>query len=524
MSLGKFILHDRKVLMVWKGKPHGVGKRLKPGMCATVYSPQKHETLLDKGIEFKNRFADVYQYPGKYQTPRDCQVEMLDFSLRHHRYYNLSQMRTGKSAPVAWRIDIARRYEGKRRFLVIAPLSTLEDTWRSELFGNLPGVKAFYSISGGTASLKRALKRGKHEIIVINFDKLWRCLDELLAWDPQDVFIDEASDFNDPNTKKYKALESLMREPSRSLAALTGTPRPNRPTDAWAIARMINPDTPRSWFKLREMTMVKLPWSQHKWEEKPEAQKIVGELMQPMIRFKTDDVNDMPEHEGMSVNVEMTVKQAKMFNEMKHQMITDDNGRTITAQHAGARLWKLLQIASGVCYDENGDPLLIGSKPKIDATIRLIRETPRQTIIMCPFTSVQKYIIKELGRQFKVGHINGGVPTRQRKVLIDKFQKEKLDVMVMHPGPTKYGLKLHAASQMIWYGPTYSALTFEQGCARMRGPGSGKTVYVKLSTCDLEREIFDLIERRMANQEGSMNVASGLKQIYRTMFKGEKSR
>jgi len=521
VSKGKFICHKGKVIMVWRGDRHGLGKRIKVNTNACLYSSLNHKKLVDKGVKFVNRFVDAYPFPGHYTKPRDCQVEMLDFSLRHHRYYNLSEMRTGKTAPVPWRVDIDIKYNGKKRFLVLAPLSTLEDTWRSEFFGIMPSTKVFYSVQGGTSSLKKALKRGKHQVFVINFDKLWRCIDELIEWDPEMVYIDEASDFNDPNTRKYKALEALMKQPKRGLAALTGTPTPNRPTDVWAIARMINPDTPRHWGQLRDKTMIKHPYKQHKWDERPEAREIVGNLMQPSIRFRTDDVNDMPSHEGMSVHIPMSTKQQQMYEEMKSQMITEDRGKIITAQHAGARLWKLLQIASGVCKDQEGNPVMIGAKPKIEEVKRLIRETPRKTVIMAPFTSVQHYIIKELRGQYRVGHINGGVPTKKRKKLIDDFQNDRLDVMVMHPKPTKYGLKLHAASQMIWFGPVYSALDFEQGSARIRGPGSGKTVYVKLSSTELEQEIFELIEQRMANQQGSMSVAQGITQLYETLFTGK---
>ena len=517
----KFKEYKGKVLIFWRGKTFGVGKPMKGGYNACLYSSKAHATLLENGVQFVNRFVDAYPFPGHYQNPRDCQREMLDFKLRHHRCYNLSEMRTGKSAPVGWEIDVQKKYNKKKRFLILAPLSTLEDTWRSELFGISPSLKAFYSVQGGTAKLKKCLKLGKHEVFVINFDKLWRCIDEILAFDPEVVFLDEASDFNDYSTRKYKALNALMQDPKRSFRALTGTPTPNKPTDVWAIARLINPDTPKSWTKLRDMTMTKHPFKQHKWDTKPEAKQIVGELMTPMIRFRTDDVNDMPKHDGMSISVPMSAKQTTMFKEMKDQMITEDRGKVITAQHAGARLWKLLQIASGVCYDQNGDPLLIGAQSKIDEVKRLIREASGKTVIMVPFTSVQKYIIKELRGQYKVGLINGGVPTKERKRLIDQFQNGDLDVMVMHPKPTKYGLKLHAASQMIWFGPVYSALEFEQGSARIRGPGTGKTVFIKLSACELEEEIFDIIQQRMQDQQDSMSVAAGLSQIYSSFLKGK---
>lgn len=515
---GKFIAHKKKVLMVWTGNDAGIGKKLKPNVFACPYSSMNYAKLLKLGCKFDNRFVDAYPFPGHYASPRDCQRDMLDFALRHKRCYDLSEMRVGKSGPVAWEIDVQRKYNGMKRFVIFAPLSTLEDTWRTELFGIMPGVPTFYSTQGGTAQLKKALLRGKHQIFVINFDKLFRCLDELLEFDPDCVFLDEASDFNAPDTRKAKALEVLLQNKRRRFKALTGTPIPNRPTDVWAVARFINPNTPRTWHQLRNQTMLKLPHSQYKWVSKPGAKEIVGNLMQPSIRFRTDDVNDMPSHEGMAVHTVMSKKQEQMYKEMKKDLITEDKGKVITAVHAGAKIWKLLQIASGVCYDEDHTPVVIGAEPKMAEVKRLIREASGKTVIMSNFTSVQKYIIQELHKDYRVGLINGGVKAKDRKKQIDMFQNDELDVMVMHPKPTKYGLKLHAASQMIWFGSVYSALEFEQGSARIRGPGTGKTVYIKLSACKLEQEIYDLIDGRMQDQQDSMNIAQGLKQVYTTLL------
>lgn len=527
MIKAKFFNHKGTVLIAWTGGlSYDIGKKVSAKNFACKYSAENHKVLVDAGVKFVNRFVDVYNFPGKYDNPRDCQIEMLDFQLRHHRAYNLSEMRTGKSYPVSCQINIHAKYNNKKRFLILAPLSTLEDTWKSELFSVNTNIPTFYSIhnTDGVKRLKKALKRraqdDKPSIFVINFDKLWRCLDELLEYDPECVFIDEASDFNDHKTRKYKALNTLMSDPSRSLLALTGTPMPNRPSDVWAIARLINSDTPKNWGHFRNKVMEKHPYSQYKWSPRPEAKEIVANLMQPSIRFRTDDVADMPPHEGLELHTAMTAQQDRMFQEMKDQMITEDRGKIITAEHAGARLWKLLQIASGVCRDSEGNPVMIGAENKMVEAKRLIREAPKKTVIMSGFTSVQKYIIKELSGTYRVGHINGGTPGKMRKKILDQFQGDGLDVLVCHPRPTRYGLKMHAASQMLWWAPVYSSLDFEQGSFRIRGPGTGKTWYYMMSCTPLERQIYELIQSRMQDQQDSMEVGRGLQQIYSSFFRG----
>jgi hypothetical protein len=514
----KFYLKNNVVLMIWKGEDFGFGKPIKIGVYAAKYSDVKYRHLLEQGVTFINRFVDVYPFPGHYKKPRSAQVEMLDFQIHHHRRYNLSEMRTGKSGPVCWNIDINMTYNGIKRSVIFAPRSTMLDTWKTELFGICMKRRVFYSVHKTDAikKLKRALLRKENpfEVFVINVDKIWRVIEELLTYDPQDVYIDEASDYTDSSTSRYRALAELMSNPKRSLLALTGTPMPNRAPDVWCIARLINPETPSSKTILRQktQTQVFLKGGRAVWENKPTASRTVAELMQPSIRFRTDDVDDMPEHEGFMVSCDLTAQQQKMYDQMRKDLYTELNGKEITAVHAGAKLWKLLQIASGVCRGEEGEIVLIGAEHKMAETKRLIKETPRKTVIMSAFTAVQDYIISELEGMYRVGRINGSVNDRNRKKMLDGFQGDKLDILVCHPRTTRYGLKMHAASQMLWFGPVYSALDFEQGSFRIRGPGTGKTMYGKLAATPLERQVFDLIDRRMSDQQEMLSMTQVIEQ------------
>jgi hypothetical protein len=419
-------------------------------------------------------------------------------------------------------------YNGLNKFLIVGPLSTLLNTWKKELFGICTTIPAFYSTQGGTARLKDALKKAQRrqgpQIFVINTDKVWRVLSELIQWGPDKVFVDEASDFNNADARRSGALVELMKHPDRQLRLLTGTPFANRPTDAWSLLRLINPDTPKYFGQFQRMTMEqevrKGKGAKYaKWIPKPEAKAILAEYMQPSIRFKTEDVADMPEHEGYFVEAEMGRKQAQMHKDMRVDMIAEDQGRVVTASMAAAKMIKLLQISSGVCYDNNGVPLLIGADPKIQALKRLVRETPKQTVIFSNFISVIKYILQELRSEWKCSFITGSVSAQERQRRIDAFQAGKLDVMVMHPRPTKYGLDLFEASQAVWFGPVYSAVEFKQGNSRIRGPGSGKTAHVMLSNSPLERAIYEMVERRVNDEEETLNMSRDIAQLYQTIIR-----
>lgn len=160
--------------------------------------------------------------------------------------------------------------------------------------------------------------------------------------------------------------------------------------------------------------------------------------------------------------------------------------------------------------DEYGNIVVIGAENKLAETRRIIQEADRKVVIMCPFTAIQYYLIEKLRKDYRIGHINGGTPGDKRHGILQDFQGDKLDLLICHPRVTRYGLNMNAGSHMIWFGPVYSALDFEQGSFRIRGPGTGKTWYVKLSASPIEREIFNIVENRMKDQEDTMSMADNL--------------
>jgi hypothetical protein len=60
------------------------------------------------------------------------------------------------------------------------------------------------------------------------------------------IIVDEASMFRNPATNKYKALAKLCARQDVRVWLMTGTPCPNDPTDAWALAKLVSRSASRS--------------------------------------------------------------------------------------------------------------------------------------------------------------------------------------------------------------------------------------------------------------------------------------
>lgn len=476
---------------------------ISPAVWITPYSLETRQELDVSGI-IVPPLSEIYDWPGFYEEPRDIQRQMAEFDLKHHRYWNTSEMRTGKSAGVLWPTDMQMRWEGLRRLLILAPKNALIRTWQKEIMSIMPHVSAFYSDQPSTKALKEALDSNKYRVMVVNYDKFWRCLREIVRWGPDKIIADEASEVNDRTTKRARGLRDLFKDRDHiKFCALTGTPLPNRPTDIWSVSRFINPDTPPSYHQFETSIMRPAYTGSRKLIAQPWAKGLVTKLMVPNIHFKTDDVPGMPEHETLEYGVEMGKEQAVAFRELKNQFYTETVGKEITVRDAGEKLWKLVQVAAGSAISDDGTPMIVGAQPKVDALKRIIREAQGKVVIFARYRAVQDYIMKQLGG-FEVRLINGKTKESDQRQYVKEFQYGNLNALLLNPDMFKYAEQLDAGSANVWWHPVHSSLVYLQASARIRGTESGisgKTVSYNLYCNNFERQIYKLVLQRMKDQD-----------------------
>src|SRR5580692_3390266 len=77
-----------------------------------------------------------FNYPGRYK-PFPHQEESVNFLVLNRRCFNLSDMRTGKTAATLWAFEYLRRKGIVKRLLVVCPLSVI-GVWEEECFNVLP--------------------------------------------------------------------------------------------------------------------------------------------------------------------------------------------------------------------------------------------------------------------------------------------------------------------------------------------------------------------------------------------------
>ena len=473
----------------------------------TPYVAVPHKTietrlLRNMGYNAPAPIRHHYDWPGRFK-PFDAQREAAAFLSMHERAFNLSELGTGKSLASLWAYDYLRSIGQLNKALVISPLSTLERTWADEIFQHFPHLEC--AVLHGSRDKRIKLLNTDVDVYIINHDGV-QIIEPYLKERP-DInlgIVDEiAQAARNAGTDRWKAINKVInKHPQRRACwGMTGTPTPNAPTDAWAQCRLIVPEKVPPYFnRFKGQVMKQL--SQFTWIAKPEATEIVQNVMQPSVRFTRDECVDLPPLMYETRQVALTKEQEKAYKEMVARLRTQADEGEITAVNEAVKMAKLVQIACGVVYANDGSEVTIPSKPRLDETREIVRAAEGKVIVFVPFVSSVNMVAEELSKDFTVEVIHGGVKKSERDRIFAAFQKGRdLKVLVAQPAAMSHGLTLTAASTIVWYSCVTSNETFEQANGRINRPGQKMNNFIiMLEGTPVEKRIYTRLRNKQKMQ------------------------
>ena len=507
-------------MLVWKDKHALILKLREPSKILNVIPSAKQfsvrqvpyvavphkiaETRLLRNLGY-NAPAPIgvaYDWPGRYQ-PFDAQREAAAFLTMNERAFNLSELGTGKSLASLWAYDYLRSVGQLNKVLVISPLSTLERTWADEVFHHFPHLEC--AVLHGSRDKRIKLLNTDVDVYVVNHDGLQIIEPHLKNRTDIDlIIVDEiAQAARNAGTDRWKAINKVVNKHSkpRSCWGMTGTPTPNSPTDAWAQCRLIVPDKVPPYFNRFKGEVMK-QLSQFTWVPKPEATEKVHEAMQPAVRFTRDECVDLPPLMYETRQVGLTKEQGKAYKEMVNKLRTEAEEGEITAVNEAVKMAKLVQIACGVVYANDGTEVTIPSNPRVEETREIVQQAEGKVIVFVPFVSSVKMVAEELAKDFSVEVIHGGVKKQERDRIFGAFQKSKEPkVIVAQPAAMSHGLTLTSASTIIWYSCVTSNEVFEQANGRINRPGQKMNNFIiMLEGTPVEKRIYSRLKNKQKMQ------------------------
>ena len=408
---------------------------------------------------------------------------------------------TGKSLSALWAYDYLRSQGKATKLLIISPLSTLERVWADEIFNHLPHLQAV--VLYGSAARRVAQLEYPADVYIINHDglKVPEIKNALYARkDINAIIIDELASFRNASTDRWKALKHLI-EGREYVWGMTGTPIPNRPTDAWAQCRLIAPHKVSTYFgRFREMVERKV--SQFKWVPRENALEIVQEAMQPSVLFRRDECVDLPPTMYEHRYVEMSPEQKKAYKQMVNQLVVEAAEGKIVAVNEAVKAAKLAQISLGCCYGQNGEVIHLECKDRIEVLKEVVEESAGKVIVFVPLLGGLEMVAKELSKDWQTAVVHGGVGKAERDQIFGEFQsKGGLHVIVAHPKCMSHGLTLVEANTIVWFIPTNNHEDYIQANGRIVRPGQKRnTLIFHLEGSEIERRMYKRLQARSSMQ------------------------
>jgi SNF2 family DNA or RNA helicase len=440
--------------------------------------------------------------------PFDHQKETASFLSLRRRAFCFNEQGTGKTASVIWAADYLMKMGVIKRVLIICPLSIMQSAWQQDLFKF--AVHRTVDVAYGTADKRNKIANGAAEFIVINYDGVPAIADSILNNNLFDlVVIDEANAYKNAQTKRWKLMRKLVRDDTW-LWMLTGTPAAQSPLDAYGLGRLCVPArAPRFLGDYRESVMQQV--SAFRWEPRPEAEKIVFEMLQPAIRYTKAECLDLPDVTHVTRMAPMSTEQRKYYKELKDQLLLESNGEEVSAVNAAAKMNKLLQISGGAVYTDTGAVIHFDVTDRMRIVEEVIDEASHKVLVFVPFRHTIDMLSDHLTRAGIVNDvIHGDVPARKRTELFKQFQEQPNPrVLVIQPSAAAHGVTLTAANVVIWYAPVTSTETYLQANARINRPGQRNPMtVVHIQGSPVENRLYSMLQ-------GNINTHEKLVDLYK---------
>lgn len=468
-------------------------------IVVTPHRLDEVRVLRNLGIKAPSPILHYYDWPGQY-TPFAHQRETAAFLTLHHRCLVLNEIGTGKTQSALWAADYLIKAGAVKKVLIISPLSTLERVWADGIFTGL--VHRKFVVLHGTAERRLKLLGTEADFYIVNHDG-FSIIKDVCQGMFDLVIVDEAAVLRNPSTQRFKIFRRWADvNPQTRVWLMTGTPTPNDPTDAWALAKLVSsPYCTKTYTAFREQVMMKI--GQWKFVPRPESVEIVKHILQPAVRYTRDECFDLPDTIVQTRQVELTAEQKRHYTQMLRHFVTEAAQEgTITAVNEAVKLQKLVQIACGVAYGDDGQHIQLDCTPRINLVKEVIEEAGEKVILFVPLTGTLHLLEKELSKHWSVGVVNGEVSSTQRNKIFHDFQHTRdPHVLIAHPGTMAHGLTLTAATTIIWYGPITSNEIYVQANGRIERIGKKKVSNViHIEATDLEHRMYERLKNKQKLQ------------------------
>ncbi|MCM1231969.1 MAG: DEAD/DEAH box helicase [Ruminococcus flavefaciens] len=362
-----------------------------------------------------------------------------------------------------------------RKVLVIAPLEPAKETWPAEIEKWDHTRHMDFSMVIGSKEGRIAALRREADIYIINRENVqWLVTYYKKAWPFDMVVIDELSSFKSSKAQRFRALKKV-RPYIKRIVGLTGTPSPNGLLDLWPEMYLLDGGKAlgktltgyRDQYFLPDKRNQQMIFS---WKPRQNAEEEIYKKLEGLcISMKTADYLQLPERLDVRHEIELSEEALAIYRKLEKDMLLPYEDGDIDAGSAAILTNKLLQVAGGAAYNENGDVKMLHDE-KLKALDTLIEEANGQPVLLF-------YAYKHECDRIKERYPEA-VDVKEKSA-VKEWNAGHIPILLAHPASAGHGLNLQFGGHIvIWYGLPCSLELYQQANKRVHRMGQKQTVLI----------------------------------------------
>lgn len=399
------------------------------------------------------------------------------------RYAFFYDTRTGKTP-----LSLAIMYDDivanpSHKWLVVCPLILIDNAWLPDAAEFVPEIA---TISCHATTPVKRLERlaTPASIYVTNTESFVKYREHFDKMGFTGCIIDESSDMKSPKSKVSKELVDFAQTLER-FYLLSGTPAPNGEQEYYMQLKAVDfYGVQASYTQFKEYYFVNMSYNPQyeKLALRPDRKDELFSLIRKYALYvDKEDVLTTPGRTFHEVEFEMPVELKKHYNKLKNELYLEvQDGLTITAPSAAAKLNKLNQVTSGFVIDTQAVKenkfyadnnatewylLDYFRFKKLQDLLESDNIRGEQVLIWANYRTEFELIQKAFGDRCRC--VYGGTTITEKNESIRLFKEGKVQYLIANPASADKGLTLTNAHISIYFSLNWSYELFKQSMERI---------------------------------------------------------
>lgn len=217
--------------------------------------------------------------------------------------------------------------------------------------------------------------------------------------------------------------------------------------------------------------------------------------------MKAEDYLELPEQVVNDIQIRLSSQEMRKYTELEREKLMELEGKEITALSAASVWGKLLQLANGAVYDDEGNVSVLHEK-KLDALEEIIEAAGgHPVLVFYNFRHDYERLMNRFGKM--------NPRTIQTSQDIKEWNSGCIPLMLAQPASMGHGLNIQAGGHIIvWFGLNPSLELYQQANARLHRQGQKEAVIIHrlIAEGTVDEDVVKKLEVKDERQESLMEA------------------